>query len=613
MITTRSRRRSTPPHTGLRSDAGVVGVIVAILIPALLILTAVALDSGRWYLAGSDLQKAADAAALAGVTKITTDSVEAFTEAGDEARRVAALNGYPDGGNVNVVPLADAEEPSQFGVSISSLVSNPFGAIFGRGETRITRTAFADYLGESLLASPCNTFGNEPVGNSAEGPAGRANPKTWASCNTDEPGFWAGILGPTTGKANGDRFSTTGCANASWGCDGTSNAEYFSNRGLDLGPEQQGNFFVLRIGQAVVDTRLPVTVQAFDPAYVGVGGSCNFPAPTNNGNYPVNKYAPAPDAAARYAPGRTSQFCTGDNAPSGDPSELVTSFVMRNRVASLNPTDAPVFPTCVKQFGSWTSAPGYPALNTGNSDNQLAELWRQWYTLCSFIPDRPGDYYLQVRTNADTTGGTQLGGGSGRIWTGSSDAYDPTPSRIIGGGDNMFGLRAFVGDETSTQPQAVNADMSFAAYKRVAMFQNKNSNSGNFFNLVQIDPNLKGSTFNFDVFDAGDNDTGRIQVFEPLEVSSPSLTLDSCTGKINQGSSLTKTSTACEFLVDNTQAGVQGGLLGFTVKIPDDYSCDADSPGGCWWRVKFTWDSNTPADFTTWSARVQGNTVRLVR
>ncbi len=45
-------------------------MIVAILRPALLVITAVAVDIGLWYVEGVKVQKAADAAALGGVTSI---------------------------------------------------------------------------------------------------------------------------------------------------------------------------------------------------------------------------------------------------------------------------------------------------------------------------------------------------------------------------------------------------------------------------------------------------------------------------------------------------------------------------------------------------------------
>ncbi|HYH03167.1 MAG TPA: pilus assembly protein TadG-related protein, partial [Bacillota bacterium] len=54
----------------LRSEDGVVMVIAALMLVALLGATALAIDSGRVYLTRSRLQKAADAAALAGAQRL---------------------------------------------------------------------------------------------------------------------------------------------------------------------------------------------------------------------------------------------------------------------------------------------------------------------------------------------------------------------------------------------------------------------------------------------------------------------------------------------------------------------------------------------------------------
>ena len=76
------------------SDRGAVAILVAVLVPVLILLTAVAVDIGRWYVEAARVQKAADAAALGGVTYMPNNydasSPNAQTTAGD----VSSDNGY---------------------------------------------------------------------------------------------------------------------------------------------------------------------------------------------------------------------------------------------------------------------------------------------------------------------------------------------------------------------------------------------------------------------------------------------------------------------------------------------------------------------------------------
>jgi hypothetical protein len=170
-----------------------------------------------------------------------------------------------------------------------------------------------------------------------------------------------------------------------------------------------------------------------------------------------------------------------------------------------------------------------------------------------------------------------------------------------------------VGTTSSTASSSDSAALSLAGYQRVAMLQNKNIPAGNVFNLVQIEPNAAGRSFTFDLFDAGDGSDGTLTVLPPTE--STGLSLTNCRYEIFGTSDVTPTSsttnsTGCSFTIA-TSAG-QGRLLKFTVPIPSTYTCNGNSAGGCWFRIRISW-TNQPTDFTTWTARVRGDTIRLVQ
>src|SRR5262245_3083056 len=85
--------------TSRRQESGAAAIIVAVFVAALALpLCAIAVDVARWYVELARVQAAADAAATAGVTYMPDD----FESAEDRALAIAAANGYPDAGDVDV-------------------------------------------------------------------------------------------------------------------------------------------------------------------------------------------------------------------------------------------------------------------------------------------------------------------------------------------------------------------------------------------------------------------------------------------------------------------------------------------------------------------------------
>lgn len=680
------RGRSAP------ADRGAIAILTAVLIPVLILLTALAVDTGRWYVEAARVQKAADAAALGGVTYMPNNYASAQTTAAD----ISADNGFATSGTT----LCSAATPasgtkcvttfktgvvSELGVTVSSTITNIFGTIFGNRTTTIARTAVADYQGPAIMGSPCNTFGNEPNANAGTGsPTGTTIPPDptsggagYATCQNRTPNFWATVEGPQTSKDQGDRYSTNSCASGTDGCSGTTNSEFDAN----------GYFFVVRVGAAAVNQN--VTVQLFDPAFIYTGVACgDLPSTqsvsitrrarsggvatittssahglsagdgvqvsgvnsTYNGTFTVtsvpsstsfrysvgsgtesttntsgtasliyngmNDFVPT-DAATRYDDVANSGFCTGDYFPGGGSNAMVTSFVLRDRTLTYNPLQASVLPGCVKQFGSVASAPDAASLNNMSSGTtykgQVARLFHQWYNLCTFVPTAAGDYYLQVRTSASTAGASAetdfSPNGTTLIYTGGPNATSETQTQSTGHGDNSFGIRAFVGDGSS-QPNALNADVSVAGYQRMPMFQNVAS--GSTFNLLQVKPDAAGKQFYFDLFDVGDGATPTVTVLPPVDSGLADNALPGCSYKTSLGSTSYVPATLngyCRF----SSSGGNGKVFSMIIPIPQGYSCDGNSPGGCWFKVKVTWSRGSPTDITTWNAAIGGNALRLVQ
>jgi hypothetical protein len=491
---------------------------------------------------------------------------------------------------------------TQLKVTMSQSVDNQFGKLFGVARTTVTRVAIADYNGPAPMGSPCNTFGTEPAGNSAKGPAG-SQLAAGAGCVTD-PQFWATVEGPATEKVQGDRYMTRNCAGGEDGCRaGTpSNADY----------RRDGYYYVIRVkpdanGQANTGA---ITVQLYDPAYVFTGPECNS-LPSGGWVNNHNPFTPGSDANTRYARG-AGNYCTGDYDPgfgggSGTP-RMDTTFVLRSPVSSQDPTQAPVVSSaCVKQYRGFTSAPTNSTLRNGNGsyDPDLAGVFHQWDTLCTINNPVPGDYYLQVRTNASMPG-------TADIVTGAASATDLAESNTTGRGNNAFGIRAF----SSSIPSS-NARINVAGWERMPVFVNRNSVSAA-FKLIRVPSAAAGKSLQFTFFDVADaSGNGNVRVSPPADATGSISTINNsgsairCIGTGVVGGTNGSNLTSCS--VGVTSATNNGKLQTITVPIPTDYVCNDAAATGCWFNVTFGFPGAQPTDISTWSATILGDPVRIVQ
>jgi Flp pilus assembly protein TadG len=169
---------------------GQVLVIFAGAIFLFVALLALVVDVA-WYWANSlKVQRAADAAALAGVVWLPSKPATAASVASTEATR----NGYTAGSGVSFSAVQDTGNQNQLDVVLSAPVQTFFMRVFGISTINVTRTSEAVYVLPVPMGSPLNTFGYR------------------TATNTDGSltNFWAAIQGPGTAKENGDPYATKG-------------------------------------------------------------------------------------------------------------------------------------------------------------------------------------------------------------------------------------------------------------------------------------------------------------------------------------------------------------------------------------------------------------------
>ena len=137
-------------------ERGQVVVLFAGAVFALVALCAVVVDVAWYWTNNLRMQRAADAAALAGVVWLPSKPQTAY----NVARAEAAKNGYTDGaGGVTITPVVDASNKQRLKVTITGPVGTFFARAVGINTFAAKRDAKADYVLPVPMGSPQNYYG----------------------------------------------------------------------------------------------------------------------------------------------------------------------------------------------------------------------------------------------------------------------------------------------------------------------------------------------------------------------------------------------------------------------------------------------------------------------
>ncbi len=170
------------PRTPSREtrDAGYAIALVSLLLLPLLAFTGLAVDLGGWYARAAAIQRATDAAALAGVSALPrgVDAAEAA------ALNVARQNGFQSGVDdvsISVERVGD----DQIRVRISDeAVPQYFTSLF-RDQVSVSRSSVAEYVPPVRMGSPRNFLGTQRLPSSVSGlPASAVREEFFLSINS---------------------------------------------------------------------------------------------------------------------------------------------------------------------------------------------------------------------------------------------------------------------------------------------------------------------------------------------------------------------------------------------------------------------------------------------
>lgn len=198
-----------PFHTKRAQQAhGYVLAMFGLMLVPLLLLVGFSVDVGSWYNRAAQMQKASDAAALAGVVWLP-DVVKAKQYALEAAKRNGFENGV-DNVTVTVEQVVGRNRRLRVRISQSQVGSFFYSKLSGK-YISLNRKATAEYVMPVPLGSPENQFGGGAY----------SDPTKPAS---SQPNLWGNIHGPRTDNYKGDAYAPA-CRGGD-NCSGITNDAY---------------------------------------------------------------------------------------------------------------------------------------------------------------------------------------------------------------------------------------------------------------------------------------------------------------------------------------------------------------------------------------------------
>jgi hypothetical protein len=647
------RRRALAQKNG---EQGYIMVMFALLLVPLLLMAGFAVDVGKWYSRSSDMRRAADAAALAGVVWLP-DEASARTA----ALAAAARNGFVPSSTVSITVTASTQSERRLKVTIKDTkVGSFFYSSLGGKDIELNRTSFAEYVLAVPMGSPRNFFGTGTL------------LQSYTATGITPEFLYQSVNPYCTDKFNGDRYQSGYNGDT---CSGTTNSEYRTS-GYSMYIE------------APEGRRAPIDVKLYDARYSEAGlsyqvqgvDSCVGPyeptawrGPASN-NTTVTIYGPVryqtlsstsdtswsstttltagqtysrrgdllryqyPNVLDWSADTNASNWTTSSSSSSvtitapaqyqtrssvggswgstvtleGDRTYTRNANLIRYRTGTYQtgqectPTYTTKTEAAIDDYRQ-TGADNYTytlyqADNTPLNDEDNPQICQQTFTPTT---DVDGSVYLGSRrwNTLCSISTTQPSGRYILKVTNSGTAVGTKGSGNQNDGSNQWGLVAkyqTTGDglcdgRTDTMcPRVYGKD---AISVRAAATTTVAS-----FYLAEIAPEHAGKKLKLELFDPGEGGQ-KIEIMKPSGTDGNTWTPTTFSWKdASAGTSGTNVS-----YLDVTNSVFNGKLVEITIDL-SGYSPPTNND---WWQIKYTF-GGTVTDRTTWSARIIGDPVHLV-
>src|ERR1035437_95151 len=203
----RSRQVTSKTHDEAKLDltvkeAGQIIVIFVLMVTVLIGLVGIAIDVTYAWRMGLQIQRAADAGALAGVVYLPCD----ITSARTEATSVVGSNGFLST-NSTVTVAPNSADTHQLDVTVTAAVPTFFVQLFGVNNWTITRQARAGFQLPVPMGSPENFYGVYCLTTPSNRTCANNAPIAGATSTTVySHGSWGANMATGTDHGQGDAF-----------------------------------------------------------------------------------------------------------------------------------------------------------------------------------------------------------------------------------------------------------------------------------------------------------------------------------------------------------------------------------------------------------------------
>jgi hypothetical protein len=641
-----------------RGEHGYVMVMFALLLVPLLLMAGLAVDVGHWYSRASDMRRAADAAALAGVVWLPDEAA-----ARTAALAAAARNGFTPSSTVSITVQASTQSERRLEVVIrDKRVGSFFYTSLGGHDLDLSRTSWAEYVLAVPMGSPRNFFGTGTL------------LASYTATGITPEYLYQSVNPYCTDKVNGDRFQSGYDGGT---CSGTANSEYRTTGYSMYIEAPQGRtapidvkLYDARYSTAAVtwqvqgadncvtntDYVYPATDTWIGPTGSSTNVTITSPVRYQTKSFSGGAWSSSTDLASgtysfrgdrlrytypnvvNWSPSSTgwttstsssnitingpAQYQTRTSSSGSYSTTTVTlnageSFTrarnliryrtgtyQTNTTTTCTPTYTTVTDPVIDEFrqsgnDDYTYTL-YKADNTPLNDDDNPQMCRQTFT-ANTAPD--GTEYLGSRrwNTLCTINTTDPSGRYILRVTNQGSASNPEND-----GSNQWGLVAKYRTSGDGLCDGRNDPMCPRVYGKDAISVRAASTAqvASFY-LAEIEAEHAGKKLKLELFDPGEGGNN-IQIMKPTGTNGNTWTATSFSWKANTSPATSGTNVTS---LDVTNSKFNGKLVEITIDL-SGYSPPTNND---WWQIKYSFTSGADVtDRTTWSARIIGDPVHLV-
>jgi hypothetical protein len=558
------RRQKRARSIDFAAERGFIAVSTAIVMVLLLMCAALALDVAIWYARSAQLQRQADAAALAGVTRMPD-----FASAQSAATKIATQN-RSSTGQVTVGTIPNS--PRQIKVTVTDPAVRSFFGSLVKQSIGMTRSSIAEYVPKIEMGSRLNAIGTGSI------------PGWTPSGGTQN--FWLAINGSCTAREDGDQYASkfdgTRDAAGVATCGGPSAVDNLSFRseGSSSGHGQPSYSYIVDI---------PCAVPGQDPCVT------DFAAPSSYVN--IDAYNPIFDMSNDISTIDTNVIDPAIDLAQFNAAAVSTTFQLRTIDGS--PTAYPL-----AQYDSCFQC----AATNG------------WITM--WTVQRGGRYRIDV-SSLDSVYAFGSNAFALRAWaTGAGPVLCDAPGCPSIAGQASLSVYANV---SGGQADFYLAKLAPARYYRGKKVQVLLFDPGEGAQSIQLlaptpDPLNPYAPIGFSYRTWTPNLAGYPDDpgFPPANVVGPGFALDVST----LGSTLAPAQKAPWWGAHPPANDYEfnGRMVSIELQIPPTYGCvantipcvEATPPQDGWWKIRYNTTASDVSDRTTWTVQLIGDPVHLV-